>query len=65
MKVWAEKGSMEAMPGYRYISQSVSRSVNLSSPATMGTSPKVNLKIAQTDFTVSFEFVTSILIDFS
>src|SRR5688572_29048662 len=36
---------MPAIPGLRYCSQSVSMLVNLSSPATMGTMPKENLRM--------------------
>src|ERR1051326_4737386 len=46
---WAEKDNREAMPGCKYLSQSVRRSVNLSNPAIIGTIPKVILNIAQTD----------------
>src|SRR5436309_3254126 len=61
INTWTEKGSIEARPGCKYMSQLVSKSVNLSNPATMGTIPKVNRSTAHTDLTVSFELVICIV----
>src|SRR4026207_2559853 len=65
LNVCAEKGSIDTMPGFRYISQFTSRSVNLSNPATTGTTEKVIFNTIHTDLTSWFEFVVSIVYFFS
>src|SRR5439155_12555024 len=62
MNTSAEKGNIEAMEGFKYRSQFVSRSANLSAPATIGTIPKVILSTVKTDLAVGFEAIVSIFV---